>query len=128
MMEPGGRRWGLGRLPIPNPGGGIRDSSRFDSGEGAELVDRDLASGSDVVAAVELDLPGDELAGGLAGEVGVEGPADDPPHGLPGDEGLPRLAGDRLQGVGEPLPDVAGHLEDAVGCGPFWEGVDGDGA
>src|SRR5262249_43468888 len=97
------------------------------SGEWPELVDRYGAPESDVVAAVEVALAGNELAGGFAGEIGVEGPADDPPHRPPGDEGLSRLAGDRVQGVIEPFPDGPAHLADAVGCGAVGERVDGDG-
>ena len=46
------------------------------------------AAEADVVAAVELALAGDELAGRLAGKIGVKGAADDPPHRLPGLEDI----------------------------------------
>src|SRR4051812_47799203 len=75
---------------------------------GAEAVHRDGAAEADVVAAVELGLPGDELASPLGREVGVEPPADDPPQRLPRLESLVGAAGDGVERVVEPLPDVAG--------------------
>ena len=47
--------------------------------------------------------------------------------GLQGWKRLSRLAGDRLQGVVEPFPDVPAHLEDTVGSGAVGKGIDGHG-
>ena len=56
--------------------------------------DGDGAAEADVLAAVEVGLAGDELAGGLGVEIGVVGAAGDPPHRPGGVEGLVGAGGD----------------------------------
>ena len=93
----------------------------------SESIEGDRAAEAEIGTAVEFGLAGDELASGFVRQVGVERAADDSAHRPPRLEPAIAGVGDGIERIVKPLPDVSGHLSDAVGRRAGGEIGDGSG-